>query len=151
MLAVPLENRRQNQLNVAVEGRRQVSQHPQSVLQACAFTRSHWSVAVAAHPPPLSQPKPVRTTCQLYCVAANGEQRLNESGGIRRRATWQGRKRPCPALWHTEAGDVEVGEWNRWKWLRGGAASQIEPSNSRRTRHLGKLRASMDIAVGLIY
>ena len=37
MLAVPLENRGQNQLNVAVEGRMQVSQHPQSVLQAFAF------------------------------------------------------------------------------------------------------------------
>jgi hypothetical protein len=35
MLAVPLENRGQNQLNIAVGGRRQVSQHPQSTLQAC--------------------------------------------------------------------------------------------------------------------
>jgi len=33
----------------------------------------------------------------------------------------------------------------------GGAASQIGPSNSRLTRHLGKLWALIDISVGLIY
>jgi len=58
MLAVPLENRGQNQLNVAVEGRRQVSQHPQSVLQASAFHKVALECRSRCTPP---SPFPAKT------------------------------------------------------------------------------------------
>ena len=52
MLAEPLENRSRNQLNVAVEGRKQVSQPLLRIsLERALFTRSqYWTVAALNNP-----------------------------------------------------------------------------------------------------
>jgi hypothetical protein len=75
MLAVPLENRGRNQLDVAEEERRQVSHHPQSALQACAFQKAALEFRSRCTPP---FPFPAKTSANdLLAKLRGGKWRTN--------------------------------------------------------------------------